>query len=150
MFSGDALDRLAIRELIDRQCDAVMRFDPGKWEQGWADQAVYEIAGHTFTGREAVVEGWLGMMDRIKAIALSAFPGAIEVDGEHASAVTHTLEHVAYKDGTVRVLSGIYHDELVRDGQSQWRFMRREFSLRVLEMPAPAADLADAEHVDDE
>ena len=147
MFAGDALDRLAIRELIDGQCDAVMRFDPDRWAAAWVEESVYELAGYTFTGRQAIVEGWLGLMNNIKAIALSAFPGAIEIDGDHASVVTHTIEHVTYKDGSVRMLSGMYYDELFREDRAQWRFKRRDFRLRALEMPVPAPRPTDADPV---
>jgi uncharacterized protein (TIGR02246 family) len=127
MFIGPEHDRLKIRELIDSYGDAVMRNDAEAWGATWAEDGTWLIAGRVVTGREQIVEMWHGAMARYSAVVFLAFPGAMRIEGDHASLRTHTYEHLVPVDGPPRVQSGIYEDELVRR-EGYWLFASRSFN----------------------
>ena len=64
MFSGPIEDRLAIRELHDSYCDAVLRTDPDDWGSLWTEDAVWSLMGTEVVGRENIVKLWVGAMGR--------------------------------------------------------------------------------------
>lgn len=135
-YTGPLEDRVAIRELIEIYGDAVIRNDATAWGSVWAEDAYWalpEFEGHEeFIGREAIVAGWKWSMDLFgdadpskPAMIYIGTPGAIEVDGNKATARVYTSE--IYKlpgtDTEIRT-RGQYDDELAKiDGQ--WLFTKR-------------------------
>ncbi|MGN6495956.1 MAG: nuclear transport factor 2 family protein [Tsuneonella sp.] len=128
MFSGPIEDRLAIRELNDSYCDAVLRVDAQDWGKCWADDAQWSLMGTTVEGREAIVQMWSGAMKSFASVSFLGITCAVEVDGDRATGRVQTHEILALPDGGSRVVGGRYDDQYVkRDGT--WLYASRRFSV---------------------
>ncbi|MEP5936849.1 MAG: nuclear transport factor 2 family protein [Erythrobacter sp.] len=128
MFSGPMEDRLAIRELHEIYGDGVVRLDKDTWASVWADDAAWDFMGMDFKGRDAIVEMWLGAMSNFDAVSFQCVPASIEVDGDKATSRCQTQEVLKGKDGSTRMIGGLYTDELEkRDGQ--WVYTKRAFQV---------------------
>ncbi len=128
MFTGPIEDRLAIRELHETYGDGVVRFDAETWGSVWAEDADWDFMGMDIKGREAIVQTWLGAMSNFDAVSFQCVPAAIEVDGTTATSRCQTQEVLKGKDGSTRMLGGLYTDELEkRDGQ--WVYTKRAFQV---------------------
>ncbi len=124
----DALDRLSIRELIEAYADAVFRRDAEAWIDCWADDATWDLMGHSVAGRDAILATWKGAMSAFETTAFFAQPGRIAVEGDLAAARVWTQEVLVTKAGDTRRVVGAYDDSLVRrDGR--WLFARRAFRI---------------------
>ncbi len=139
-YHGPHQDRVEIRELIETYADAVMRGDPVDWASVWADDSYWSLPDfpglEEFVGKDAIVAGWVKSIEdfgdaepgKPKMIYI-ATPGAIEVDGDRATARVYTSEifTIPGTDNEVRV-RGQYDDELARiDGR--WLFTKRVYRL---------------------
>jgi len=137
-FTGPFADRLAIRELIEVYADAVIRRDADLWASVWAEDAWWALPDYPglegFRGRDAIRAGWLQGMDayapptdRLPGMIYIATPGAIEVEGDRATARVWTSE--IFRDpasGAEIRVRGRYDDELARiDGA--WAFTTRVY-----------------------
>lgn len=128
MFEGPFEDRLAIRERIDAYGGAVMRHDAEAWVACWAEHAVWRLPGIDVTGRAQIKAAWVQAMGAFAVAGFFAYPGAIKVQGERASAKVFTQEILVVRDGAVRRILGAYDDELVREG-GEWLFARRDYAI---------------------
>ena len=128
MFTGPIEDRLAIRELHETYGDGVVRFDRDTWASVWAEDAQWDFMGMELNGREAIVEMWLGAMSNFDAVSFQCIPAAIEVDGNTASARCQTQEVLKAKDGSTRMVGGLYTDSLEKRG-GQWVYTKRAFEV---------------------
>lgn len=128
-FKGPIEDRLAIRELIERYNDAVHRRDADAWAATWAEDAEWDLLGHVVAGKGAIVETWQGAMATFSFVGFSAAPGAIEVEGDKASARIYVRETLIESGAdVVRRVEGAYDDELQRlDGE--WVFKKRVYRI---------------------
>ncbi|VWX60855.1 conserved hypothetical protein [Sphingorhabdus sp. 109] len=125
MFSGPIEDRLAIRELHDAYCDAVLRKNPEDWGALWTEDAVWSLMGTEVVGRENIVNLWNGAMAQFDAVSFLGIPASLEVTGNTASGRYQTHEILVEK-GEPRVAGGRYNDEFVKvDGQ--WLYSKRIF-----------------------
>ena len=144
-YRGPVQDRLEIRELIEAYSDAVMRGDAEAWAEVWAEDSYWSLPEfpslEEFIGRAAIVSGWIDSMKKFGEVRQEggkpvmiyiSTPGAIEVDGERATARVYTSEIFNDPDsGKLLRVRGRYDDELARiDGR--WLFTRRIY--RVLRM----------------
>ncbi len=128
MFTGPMEDRLAIRELHETYGDGVVRFDKDTWGSVWAEDADWDFMGMELKGRDAIVEVWLGAMANFDAVSFQCVPASIEVEGDKATSRCQTQEVLKGKDGSTRMLGGLYTDELEkRDGQ--WVYTKRAFKI---------------------
>lgn len=128
-YTGPVEDRLAIRELIEAYADAVTRRDADDWGACWAQDARWEMPDYPEfppqEGRDNIVALWKSAMEQYPGIMFQAWPGAIEIDGDHARVRSWTAEVYDQGDNTVRD-RGAYDDECVKvDGC--WVFSRRNF-----------------------
>jgi ketosteroid isomerase-like protein len=128
-FTGPAEDRLAIRELLEAYADAVCRYDAHDWSATWADDAEWSLPDYpeigTTRGKSAIVAMWTEAMKGYPGIRFQAWPGSIEVNGDHATMRSYTAEVYDQNGVTMRDM-GEYADECVKvDGQ--WLFVRRSF-----------------------
>lgn len=138
-FSGPFEDRMTIRELMETYAHGVMNRDAEIWGSVWAEDAYWALPEYPdlggFDGKPAIVAGWVesmkhyGLANNTRPMVYVMTPGAIEVDGDRATAVAYTSE--IYDDpqsgATIRA-RGRYDDELRRiDGQ--WLFTRREYRI---------------------
>ncbi len=135
-FDGPLEDRLAIRELVDAYSDAVFRRDAEAWIATWTEDAVWNLMGHDVSGRAAILETWLGAMGTFSFVGFHAFPGAIHVSGETATARVWVSEVLVPAEGGIRRVEGAYDDTLARGADGLWRFARRAY--RILhDAPSP-------------
>ena len=131
MYKGAAEDRLAIRELIESYSDAVFRKDADAWIANWAEDGVWHLPslGIDLTGRPSIRAAWEQAMSPFATAGFFAVPGAIEVNGDTATARSYTQEILVAKEGgSVRKIVGAYDDRLVKRG-GQWLFARRSYSV---------------------
>ena len=78
-------DYISIRRLAERYVDAVNRFDGEAWGQTWAVDGVWAV-GQTYTGREAMVAAWTGIMSSIPNVYMHVYSGVIDdVTGDKAT-----------------------------------------------------------------
>ncbi|MEM8726731.1 MAG: nuclear transport factor 2 family protein, partial [Pseudomonadota bacterium] len=62
------------------------------------------------------------------AVSFSCVPASIEVDGDTATSRVQTQEVLKGKDGSTRMIGGLYTDELEkRDGN--WVYTKRAFQI---------------------
>ena len=127
-FTGPLEDRTAIRELMESYADAVFRHDADAWAACWTDDAVWDLLGTEVRGRATLVPAWKGAMAGFRLAAFFVFPGEIIVDGETATARSHTQEHLLTVDGGVRRIIGRYQDALSK-ADGRWRFSLRRYTV---------------------
>ncbi|MFL0355295.1 nuclear transport factor 2 family protein [Erythrobacter sp. GH1-10] len=128
MFRGPAEDRQAIAELSGTYADGVVRKNSATWGSVWAEDATWDFFGQTFEGRDAIVGFWEQAMSGIEAVSFHGVPCMIEVTGDTATSRVQTQEILHMKDGTTRVVGGLYEDELAKiDGE--WVFTHRKFGI---------------------
>lgn len=128
MYTGPLEDRLAIRELHEIYADGVVRIDAETWGSVWAEDAHWNLMGHTVDGKAAIVEMWKGAMGGLEAVSFQCVPCAIEVDGDRATGRVQTQEILKSKDGTTRHVGGLYEDKLARIG-GRWFYTSRVFRI---------------------
>ncbi|HEY9091403.1 nuclear transport factor 2 family protein [Parasphingorhabdus sp.] len=127
MFSGPIEDRLAIRELHDSYCDAVLRTDPDDWGSLWTEDAVWSLMGTEVVGRENIVKLWVGAMGQFDSVSFLGIPGSLNITGDTATGRYQTHE-ILVENGEPRVAGGRYDDEFVKiDGH--WFYSKRIFNL---------------------
>ncbi|GAA0476941.1 hypothetical protein GCM10009096_18490 [Parasphingorhabdus litoris] len=127
MFSGPIEDRLAIRELHDTYCDAVLRTDPDDWGALWTEDAVWSLMGTEVVGRENIVNLWNGAMSQFDAVSFLGIPGSLEITGDTATGRYQTHE-ILVENGEPRIAGGRYDDEFVKiDGR--WLYKKRIFNV---------------------
>jgi ketosteroid isomerase-like protein len=121
-------DELAIRDLVARYSDAVIRADSEAWAATWAEGASWRVGPSESHGREAIVETWtrlMGIFDRVRQITEQ---GTVEIEGDRARGRWYVTEYGWPRQGAPNLLFGVYHDAYARiDGA--WRFTRRRFDL---------------------
>jgi limonene-1,2-epoxide hydrolase len=128
-FSGDAEDRLALRELIEAYADAVTRNDPIAWSALWVEHGTWALPDFpqigTVHGREAIVALWREAMKQHVGVMFRAWPGSIEIDGTTAKVRSYTDE-VHDQNGVTKRDRGVYEDVCVKVA-GRWLFEHRCF-----------------------
>lgn len=128
MFTGPPEDRQAIAELNGTYADGVVRHDPATWGSVWAEDATWDFFGQMFEGRQAIVGFWEQAMGGLDAVSFHCVPCMIEVTADTATSRVQTQEILRMKDGSTRVVGGLYEDQLAKvDGQ--WVFTHRKFGI---------------------
>jgi len=93
--------------------------DVAAWGTLWAEDAVWSLPDFPEVGevhgRVLIVRAWSGAMAQFPGVIFDSNPGAIEVDGESATARCWTSE-VYEQAGSTRRDKGRYDDRLVRQG----------------------------------
>jgi len=128
MFRGPAEDRQEIAELNGTYADGVVRKDAATWGTVWAEDATWDFFGQLFEGRDAIVGFWEQAMSGLEAVSFHCVPCMIEVTGDTATSRVQTQEILHMKDGTTRVVGGLYEDRLAKRG-GRWAFTHRKFSI---------------------
>ncbi len=137
MFKGPIEDRIAIAELHQTYADAVVRIDATDWSKVWTENAHWSLMGMDVEGREAIVAFWVQAMAGLDAVSFHCIPSMTVVVGDRATGRCQTQEIMKVKDGTTRMIGGLYHDEMVkRDGR--WFYSSRTFNV-VAEYSPPEA-----------
>lgn len=126
-FSGSVEDRLAIRELIETYTDAVVRRDADAWSGTWTEDGHWQLpGGFSVKGRATLREMWVKAMDGYEIACFHASPGAIEVNGNDATARVYVTEILMPKGGALRRIEGAYTDTLRKEG-GKWHFAHRDY-----------------------
>lgn len=130
MFSGPIEDRLGIRELFDSYGDAVTRNALDDYLACWTEDGTRLGEGGECEGIEGLRAHWNGIWTVLSQMVFVTQIGAIEVDGDHASARSYCLETMRFRDGSTHQLIGTYEDQ-VRRVDGRWRFSQRRYRVLV-------------------
>ena len=133
-FTGSLEDRIAIRELYDTYADGSSSGDAETFLSCWTDNGQWNTHLFTRTGKAELREQWDQLWAGFDKVAFLGNVLSIEVDGDTASTRALAREIVGLKGGGVFKLSGLYNDQLVREG-GKWLFAKRDYSLLVQELP---------------
>ena len=121
-------DELAIRDLVARSADAVVRFDAKAWIEGWAEDARWILGGSAAEGRDAILSRWLMVMGTIDFVAQLPEYGTLDISGDRGTGRWYVTELLWFKGGNPARILGVYHDDYLRvDGA--WRFEQRRFDV---------------------
>ena len=116
----------AIRDLVSRYCQGVVRRDPEAWGATWARDGEWHLMGNVIKGRNAIVARWHELVDSLPFIHQLASNGLLDLTGDGATGQWFVTEYGVMSDGKGLLNLGIYHDDyLLEDGD--WRFARRRF-----------------------
>ena len=127
VLNGSCEDRLALRDLLDSYADAVCRHDADGWGATWHPDGEWILPGFGhFVGRDAIVATWRSAMANFPGIVFQAWPGSIEIDGDHATMRSYTAESYD-RDGRAHRDLGTYDDRCIRH-EGRWLFVRRVFT----------------------
>lgn len=128
-FSGPLADRVAIRERIERYNDAVFRRDADDWAECWTEDAEWQVGENSASGRKAIRDLWITLMDGLEAAGMYVTHGAVAIADDMAESRCYMLEMLKKRDGTELLVSGRYDDRLRRDADGEWRFLGRAYSV---------------------
>lgn len=137
MFKGSLEDRFAIAELHQTYADAVVRASAEDWGKVWTQDAHWNLMGTAVDGRDAIVAFWSQAMSELDAVSFHCIPSATIIAGDRATGRCQTQEVMKFKDGTTRLVGGLYEDEMVHhDGA--WLYAKRVFRIIAEFKPAGA------------
>jgi hypothetical protein len=128
MFKGPLEDRVAIAELHQTYADGVVLADAEIWGSVWAEEAHWSLLGIEVDGREKIVAMWVQAMGNFDAVSFHCVPSMTTIDGDRATGRCQTQEVMKVKDGSTRVIGGLYEDEMVKRG-SRWFYTSRKFRI---------------------
>lgn len=128
MFKGPLEDRVAISELHQTYADAVVRIDAEDWGKVWAEDARWSLMGMETEGREAIVAFWKQAMSALESVSFHCIAAMTVVDGDTAIGRCQTQEILTNKDGSTRMLGGLYEDTMVKQN-GQWLYSSRSFRI---------------------
>lgn len=120
---------IALRQLVSRYCDAVVRADSATFGQLWAADGVWQLT-KPVEGRDAIVTTFEKLIGGYAWMVPSAPNAVFEVDeaaGVATGRVT-TLEQFQRKKGGAGTLVGVYHDQYVRRN-GNWLFAERRMEI---------------------
>ncbi|MFP6654293.1 MAG: nuclear transport factor 2 family protein [Myxococcota bacterium] len=117
-------DELAIRELVDRYADAIVRRDEEAWRATWAADGEWHILGECVRGHAALVEKWNALMSGLPFVHQIASGGLVEFEGDHARGRFYVNEYATLLDGTGLLMLGVYFDRYVFE-TADWVFSSR-------------------------
>jgi ketosteroid isomerase-like protein len=127
-FSGPLQDRQLIRELFGAYSDATFRRDVDAWLSCYATEGVWVLMGKEIRGKDELRSQWSWLWSTLERMAFFTEIGAIQVEGDRASARSYCREILHYQDGSMRKVIGSYEDQLVSRGGA-WLFARRDYRL---------------------
>jgi hypothetical protein len=124
----DPADDLAIRRLVHRYADAVVRRDAPAWASCWAEQSSWDLGGgRSVESREQITALRRRAMGGMAAVVQMVHNGTAETAGDpdRATGRWYIDERFRRADGTDGILLAHYDDEYVREPDGEWRFARR-------------------------
>jgi ketosteroid isomerase-like protein len=139
----DPADDLAIRRLVHRYADAVVRRDAAAWASCWAERSSWDLGrGRNPDGKEQIVALWRQAMGGMAAVVQMVHNGAADATDEpdRATGRWYIDERYRRADGTDGILLAHYDDEYVREADGEWRFARRALVAHYSGPPDLSAD----------
>jgi uncharacterized protein (TIGR02246 family) len=127
-FEGPLEDRIAIRDLMGAYADATFRQDIAAWLACFTEDGVRAQGTTEVRGKAELRAMWDKVWSVLDRMAFFTEVGAIEVDGDRATARAWCREILLLKGGGIRKVVGVYDDLLVRQ-DGVWRFARRTYRL---------------------
>jgi ketosteroid isomerase-like protein len=124
--TGPLEDRILIRERMSDYADSMFQRDLDAWLANFTEDCVWRGNGMEMRGQEALAASWSNLWDPLKKMAYFTEVAAIQVEGDAATARCYSRQIMFQRDGAVRKFAGLYHDRLVRRGDT-WLFSEREF-----------------------
>jgi hypothetical protein len=124
----DPADELAIRRLVHRYADAVVRRDAAAWASCWAERSSWDLGGgRSVESKEQITALWRRAMGGMAAVVQMVHNGTAETadDADRATGRWYIDERFRRADGTHGILLAHYDDEYVREADGEWRFARR-------------------------
>ncbi len=120
----------ALRRLISRYCDAVMRNDVKQFVGCWTKDAVWHLGDKPSKGRAAIQQHFETALAGLAWVVQSAPQMVFEVDEVRGTGTGRVLVNERFKRSTGKVgtLLATYHDRYVRVG-GEWLFAERRFEL---------------------
>lgn len=119
----------AIRQLHARFADAAWRQDAEEFAACFASQGRWSIAGHDFSGREAIGEACVQLLGRCEHVHLITGQPILRAEGEAIAGRVTMTEFAWMPDGTQFFTVGIYHDRYV-EAAGEWTFAERCWTLK--------------------
>jgi uncharacterized protein (TIGR02246 family) len=123
----------ALRRLVDRYCDAVIRNDAAAWASTWAEDAEWTLRNEAVSGRDAIASAFTTLMEGFDWVVQTAPLAVFEVD-EAAGAATGRVtvtERFHRTNGKVGSLIGTYDDTYRREAGG-WLFASRRLHVHEL------------------
>jgi 3-phenylpropionate/cinnamic acid dioxygenase small subunit len=118
-------DRLAIQDLYGRYNHAIDFGDAEGWANTFTADGTFESGRGSFSGADALAEFARGYAAQMKGRHWTNNL-VVDADGDGARGKCYLILYRLGGEGGPSVLTtGVYHDELVRDG-STWRFKSRK------------------------
>ena len=144
-IKGHLADHLAIQNLMNRYTDAINQRDWKALEDVFAGNGIWDVGGpdcelssmcFLFEGMRNVVEGIAKTVSTTELCIQSNHAAVIEVQGERATARS-TIQEIARPVGSDSGLTlwGTYYDDIIRDTDGEWRFLRRSFRYTYVDAP---------------
>jgi AcrR family transcriptional regulator len=121
---------IALRQLIGRYCDGVIRKDVATWIGTWTIDGVWQMGTQPVIGRDAICETWQAAMAGFEWAVHTAPVMVFEIDevaGTGAGRVT-VDERFKLKNGKTGNLLATYHDRYERVGGA-WLFAERRLEV---------------------
>lgn len=136
----DPADDVALRRIVALFADAAAHADAEAFAALWTDDGRWTIAppiGADFQGRDAIGDGFAGLMRSWEFLLQAPLNGVLAVDGDAATGRWLVRETGRMADGRSQHNHAFYADRYVRtDGG--WRFARRDYRFLLLD-DAPVA-----------
>lgn len=123
-------DEQVIRDLVHRYADAASRRDAlGVASTLTIDGTWFAPDLGHFTGRDAMLAFFTAMLDGWNVFLQGLMSGVIVIDTSNPTRAVgrwFVQETGQRAEGTNLIISGVYHDEYIRDG-SAWLILRRRY-----------------------
>jgi len=130
MSKGSIEERLAIRELIERFCAAVIRIDAERFAATFARDGVWILPSvpDGTHGRDNIRRVFAEKLAYVEHIHMLGTPDELVFDGDRASGKTYCRELMFTKSGDQKILIGCFHDEYVKE-DGEWLFQSRNYEV---------------------
>ena len=123
-------DEQAIRSLVERYADSASRRDPdGIASTFTPDGTWYSPPLGRFAGREAMLAFFTPLLEPWAVFLQAMLSGVVVVDDSNPDRAVgrwFVQETAHHDEGTHLIISGVYHDEYVREGGA-WLIQHRRY-----------------------
>ncbi|SRR6266508_3852241 len=123
------IDELAIRTLVARYADAVMRRDCDAVRATWSHDGAWDLGFARAAGADEIVALWERLMAKCDLVLQTVHSGTVVVERERGRGRWYFTELNRDHDGNGIMMAAVYDDVYTKlDGE--WRFSSRRFDVR--------------------